>query len=73
MTISPVSGALFVIELCGTAYDWVRNAKHIVVIGHSFNNAGEHFNDILRNYPDRKIVVGKLDNPMADLKVIGSA
>ncbi|WP_404360504.1 hypothetical protein [Methylotuvimicrobium sp. KM1] len=43
------------IELWGKASEWVRNAQHIVVIGYSFNNADEHFNDILRSHPNSKI------------------
>lgn len=43
------------IELWAKASDWVREASHIVVVGYSFNNADEHFNDILRNHPDRKV------------------
>lgn len=43
------------IELWGKASGWVKQAKHIVVVGYSFNNADEHFNDILRSFPDRKI------------------
>lgn len=41
------------IELWSQASDWVREAKHIVVVGYSFNTADEHFNDILRSHPDR--------------------
>lgn len=33
----------------------MSEAEHIVVIGYSFNNADEHFNDILRCHPDRRI------------------
>lgn len=36
------------IEAWHQASEWVKNAKHIVVIGYSFNGADEHFNDILR-------------------------
>lgn len=36
------------IELWSQASDWVKEAKHIIAIGYSFNNADEHFNDILR-------------------------
>lgn len=43
------------IELWARASDWVKEASHIVVVGYSFNNADEHFNDILRNHPDRKV------------------
>jgi hypothetical protein len=43
------------IEIWGIASEWVKTAKHIIVVGYSFNNADEHFNDILRNHPDRKI------------------
>jgi hypothetical protein len=45
------------IELWGQASDWIRDAKHIVVVGYSFNTADEHFNDILRCHPDRKVDV----------------
>jgi hypothetical protein len=45
------------IELWGQASAWVRDARHIVVVGYSFNNADEHFNDILRCHPDRKVDV----------------
>lgn len=43
------------IELWSQASAWVKEAKHIVVVGYSFNNADEHFNDILRCHPDRRI------------------
>ena len=43
------------IELWAKASDWVKEASHIVVVGYSFNNADEHFNDILRNHPDRRV------------------
>lgn len=45
------------IGLWSEASDWVEKAKHIVVVGYSFNNADEHFNDILRVHPDRRIDV----------------
>ncbi len=43
------------IELWSQASQWVSEAKHIVVVGYSFNNADEHFNDILRCHPDRRV------------------
>ncbi|WP_445399607.1 hypothetical protein [Zobellella sp. An-6] len=43
------------IELWSKASHWVSEAQHIVVVGYSFNNADEHFNDILRCHPGRKI------------------
>ncbi|MBB3102680.1 hypothetical protein [Azomonas macrocytogenes] len=43
------------IELWATAAKWIEEAKHIVVVGYSFNNADEHFNDILRCNSGRKI------------------
>lgn len=43
------------IELWSQASDWVDQSEHIVVVGYSFNNADEHFNDILRCHPDRRI------------------
>lgn len=43
------------IELWSQASTWVKESKHIVVVGYSFNTADEHFNDILRSHPDRKI------------------
>ena len=42
------------IELWSQASEWVKAAEHIVVVGYSFNNADEHFNDILRCHPDRR-------------------
>jgi hypothetical protein len=36
------------IELWYKASQWVHHAKKIVVVGYSFNNADEHFNDIIR-------------------------
>jgi hypothetical protein len=45
------------IELWARASAWVKEASHIVVVGYSFNNVDEHFNDILRCHPDRKIDV----------------
>ena len=43
------------IELWSQASDWVKQAEHVIVVGYSFNNADEHFNDILRCHPDRSI------------------
>lgn len=43
------------IELWSQASQWVSDAKHIVVVGYSFNNADEHFNDILRCHPGRRV------------------
>lgn len=43
------------IDLWSKAADWVKEAQRIVVVGYSFNNADEHFNDILRVHPDRYI------------------
>lgn len=43
------------IDLWSQASTWIKDAAHIVVVGYSFNNADEHFNDILRSHPDRRI------------------
>lgn len=43
------------IDLWSKASNWVKEAEHVVVVGYSFNNADEHFNDILRCHPDRRI------------------
>jgi hypothetical protein len=43
------------IKLWAMTSFWVKEAKHIVIVGYSFNNADEHLNDILRNHPDRNI------------------
>ncbi len=43
------------IDLWSKASDWVKEAQRIVVVGYSFNNADEHFNDILRVHNDRYI------------------
>lgn len=43
------------IELWSQASEWVKQAQHVVVVGYSFNNADEHFNDILRCHSDRRI------------------
>ncbi len=43
------------IELWATASEWVQAAKKIVVVGYSFNNADEHFNDIIRKCRGCKI------------------
>lgn len=43
------------IELWAKSSEWIKEAKHIVVIGYSFNNADEHFNDILRCNSETKI------------------
>ena len=45
------------ISLWSQAADWIKEAKHIVVVGYSFSNADEHFNDILRVHPDRHVDV----------------
>lgn len=36
------------IDLWSQASQWIESTTHIVTIGYSFNNADEHFNDILR-------------------------
>lgn len=43
------------IDLWSRASKWVKEAQRIVVVGYSFNNADEHFNDILRVHPDRHV------------------
>lgn len=43
------------IDLWSQAAAWVKEANRIVVVGYSFNSADEHFNDILRAYPDRHV------------------
>lgn len=43
------------IDLWSEASEWVRESEHVVVVGYSFNNADEHFNDILRCHHDRRI------------------
>lgn len=43
------------IDLWSRSADWVKEAQRIVVVGYSFNNADEHFNDILRVHPDRHV------------------
>lgn len=43
------------IELWSQASEWVKQAEHVIAVGYSFNNADEHFNDILRCHPDRRI------------------
>lgn len=45
------------IDLWSRASNWVEEARHIVVVGYSFNNADEHFNDILRCHNDKHIDV----------------
>jgi hypothetical protein len=54
------------IELWNQASDWVREATHIVAVGYSFNTADEHFNDILRSCPDRRvdIIVPEANQPV---------
>lgn len=44
------------IEAWHKASVWVKQAEHIVVVGYSFNNADEHFNDILRQNLNGKTV-----------------
>lgn len=43
------------IGLWAKATKWIEDAEHIVVVGYSFNNADEHFNDILRCNSGRKV------------------
>jgi hypothetical protein len=66
------------IDLWSEAADWVKEAQRIVVVGYSFNNADEHFNDILRVHTDRYIdIVAPEANSAAFLgrmeKVFGTA
>jgi hypothetical protein len=66
------------VNLWSKASDWIREAKRIVVVGYSFNNADEHFNDILRVHPDRHVdIVAPEANSQAFLgrmeKVFGTA
>lgn len=42
------------INLWSKSSSWVKESKHIIVVGYSFNNADEHFNDILRCANDGK-------------------
>lgn len=57
------------IELWHKASEWMRNAQKIVVVGYSFNNADEHFNDIIRvNKDKRYYVVGPQVHSVAFLK-----
>lgn len=53
------------IELWATASEWIETAKHIIVVGYSFNSADEHFNDIIRKRPNTKvdIVVPEATSP----------
>jgi hypothetical protein len=44
------------IEAWHRASTWVHSAEHIVVVGYSFNNADEHFNDILRQSLNGKTI-----------------
>ena len=44
------------IESWHNASEWVKRADRIVVVGYSFNNADEHFNDILRQQMHGKTV-----------------
>lgn len=54
------------IEAWHTASQWVKHAERIVVVGYSFNNADEHFNDILRQQMQGKTIIiigpGTLDD-----------
>lgn len=44
------------IDLWAKSSQWIENAAHIIVVVYSFNNADEHFNDILRcHYYGKKI------------------
>ncbi len=58
------------IEAWHTASTWVKRAENIVVVGYSFNNADEHFNDILRQQMGGKTVTiigpGTLDDAFLD-------
>lgn len=42
------------IETWAKSADLIHNSEKVVVIGYSFNNADEHFNDIIRNSTTRK-------------------
>jgi hypothetical protein len=47
------------IELWHKASQWVHSAAKIIIVGYSFNNADEHFNDIIRVNKDKKFdIVG---------------
>ena len=54
LRIKPVLSNKY-IDLWAEASKLVREAEHIVVVGYSFNSADEHFNDILRQHPNRRI------------------
>jgi len=43
------------IQLWAKASGWIQEAERIVVVGYSFNNADEHFNDIIRQHRDCRI------------------
>jgi hypothetical protein len=42
------------IETWAKASDLVHQAEKVIVVGYSFNNADEHFNDIIRNGGEKK-------------------
>ena len=59
------------IELWHKASQWVHNAQKIVIVGYSFNNADEHFNDIIRVHKDKKFdIIGPQVHTGAFLKRI---
>ncbi|MBL7965104.1 MAG: hypothetical protein JNM31_14820 [Flavobacteriales bacterium] len=45
------------IELWYQAAQWIQSAKHIAIIGYSFNTSDEHFNDILRANHGKRVDV----------------
>lgn len=45
------------IDLWHQAAQWIQSAKHIAIIGYSFNTSDEHFNDILRANHGKKVDV----------------
>ena len=55
MKLKPVLSSNY-IEKWHNASEWVKNAEIIVVVGYSFNEADEHFNDIIRqNFANKKV------------------
>ncbi len=45
------------IDTWGQAIELIKEAEQIVIIGYSFNNADEHFNDIVRNNSHKQFYI----------------
>nr|CRH07376.1 Putative histidine kinase [Candidatus Magnetococcus massalia] len=45
------------IQKWSNASNWIKEAEKVIVVGYSFNNADEHFNDIVRGHLSAQFII----------------